>query len=167
MAAAPLQCSSTEAHRYGENEYESLRDVHDDLARINLLLFTFLIGQEELHAVKTAFQQARKTQMVAQLMVEKLRFHGLRDPADTATCLDRYDTTCFPRGTNWSFTRFFIPNAVRPVFQLANDAQLLWNAFEEMLNKRGLPGELEIPKESFARTMEIMLKSCSDAAPKN
>ena len=85
-----------EVERYGENEYEWLRDVHDHLDRINIRLFTFLIGQEELHAVKTAFQQARKTQIVAWLMVEELRFHGLRDPADTATCLDSYDTTCFP-----------------------------------------------------------------------
>ena len=90
-----------EAQRYGENEYEWLRDVHDHLDRINIRLFTFLIGQEELHAVKTAFQQARKTQIVARLMVDELRFHGLRDPADTATCLDSYDTTCFPRGTDW------------------------------------------------------------------
>ena len=80
-----------EAQRYGENEYEWLRDVHDHLDRINIRLFTFLIGQEELHAVKTAFQQARKTQIVARLMVEELRFHGLRDPADTATCLESYD----------------------------------------------------------------------------
>jgi len=74
-----------EAQRYGENEYEWLRDVHDHLDRISIRLFTFLIGQEELHAVKTAFQQARKTQIVARLMVEELPFHGLRDPADTAT----------------------------------------------------------------------------------
>ena len=59
-----------EAQRYGENEYEWLRDVHDHLDRINIRLFTFLIGQEELHAVKSAFQQARKTQIVARLMVE-------------------------------------------------------------------------------------------------
>ena len=156
-----------EAQRYGENEYEWLRDVHDHLDRINIRLFTFLIGQEELHAVKTAFQQARKTQIVARLMVEELRFHGLRDPADTATCLDSYDTTCFPRGTDWTFTRFFIPNAVRSGYRLAHDAQLLWNAFEEVHNKNGLPGELEIPMESFARAVEIMLKSCWDADAKN
>ena len=156
-----------EAQRYGENEYEWLRDVHDHLDRINIRLFTFLIGQEELHAVKTAFQQARKTQIVARLMVEELRFHGLRDPADTATCLDSYDTTCFPRGTDWSFTRFFIPNAVRSGYRLAHDAQLLWNAFEEMHNRNGLPGDLEIPMESFARAVEIMLKSCWDADAKN
>ena len=35
--------------------------------------------------------------------------------------------------------------------------------FEEVHNKNGLPGELEIPMESFARAVEIMLKGCWDA----
>ena len=147
-----------ETQRLGENEYEWLRDVHDQLDRIQIKLYTFLVGQEELHAVKTAFQQARKTQIVARLMVEELRFHGLRNAVDTATCLHSYDTTCFPRGTAWSFTRFFVPNAVSIGFKLADDAQLLWDAFQDLHNKHSLPGELEIPMESFARAVEIMLK---------
>ena len=45
-------------------------------------------------------------------------------------------------------------------YRLAHDAQLLCNAFEEMHNKNGLPGKLEIPMESFARAVEIMRKGC-------
>lgn len=48
-------------------------------------------------------------------------------------------------------------------YRLAHDAQALWNAFEEVHNKNGLPGNLEIPMESFARAVEIMLKGCWDA----
>jgi len=154
-----------EAQRYGENEYEWLRDVHDHLDRINIRLFAFLIGQEGLRAVKTAFQQENKTQIVARLMVEELRFYGLRDAADTATCLQSYDTTCFPKGSDWTFTRFFAPVAVAAGYKLADDAQVLWNAFEELHNKSNLPGELEIPMESFARAVEITLKSCWDGDP--
>ena len=43
-----------EAQRYDENEYEWLRDVHDHLDRIQSRLFTFLAGQQDLLAVKTA-----------------------------------------------------------------------------------------------------------------
>ena len=52
---------------------------------------------------------------------------------------------------------------MRSGYRLAHDAQLLWNAFEEVHNKNGLPGDLEIPMESFARAVEIMLKGCWDA----
>ena len=146
-----------EAHRYGENEYVWLRDVHDHLDRINIRLFAFLIGQEGLRAVKTTFQQENKTQIVARPMVEELRFYGLRDAADTATCLQSYDTTCFPKGSDWTFTRFFAPVAMAAGYKLADDAQVLWNAFEDLHNKSNLLGELEIPMESFARAVEITL----------
>lgn len=63
-----------ESQRYNENEYEWLRDVHDALDRQQIKLFTFLVGQEELLAQKTALQIAGKTQTVARLMVEELAF---------------------------------------------------------------------------------------------
>ena len=147
-----------EAQRYDENEYEWLRDVHDHLDRIHIRLFTFLVGQQELLSVKTALQQARKTQIVARLMVEELAFHGVRNVGDVATCLAGYDQTCFPRGSDWSFTRFYLPQAVGNGYHLGDDAALVWNAFSDLHHKHGLPGELEIPMDSFARAVEIVLK---------
>lgn len=54
--------------------------------RIGCRLFTFLVGQQE-PAVKTALQQAHKTQIVARPMVEELAFFGIRNVRDVATCL--------------------------------------------------------------------------------
>jgi len=56
-----------EAQRYDENEYEWLRDVHDHLDRLQINLFTFLVGQQDLLSIKTHFQRAHKTQIVARL----------------------------------------------------------------------------------------------------
>jgi hypothetical protein len=147
-----------EAQRYDENEYEWLRDVHDHLDRLQIRLFTFLVGQQELLAVKTAFQQAKRVQIVARLMVEELPFHGVRNVGEVATCLAGYDRTSFPRASDWSFTRFYVPKAVASGFALADDAPVLWNAFDQLHHKHGLPGDLEIPMESFARAVEIVLK---------
>lgn len=147
-----------EAQRYDENEYEWLRDVHDHLDRIQIRLFTFLVGQQELLSVKTALQHARKTQIVARLMVEELAFHGVRNVNDVATCLAGYDQTRFPRASQWSFTRFYLRQAVDNGYALGNDAALLWNGFAALHHKHGLPGELEIPMDSFARAVEIVLK---------
>ena len=147
-----------EAQRYDENEYEWLRDVHDHLDRMQIRLFTFLVGQQELLAVKTALQHARKTQIVARLMVEELAFHGVRNVNDVATCLAGYDQTCFPRASDWSFTHFYLRQAVDNGYRLGHDAALLWDAFSGLHHKHGLPGELEIPMDSFARAVEIVLK---------
>ncbi|WP_415869523.1 hypothetical protein [Burkholderia ubonensis] len=71
-----------EAQRY--NEYEWLRDVHDVLDRQQIKLFTFLVGQPEILAQKTALQIAGKTQIVARLMVEEMAFYGILNVDDVA-----------------------------------------------------------------------------------
>lgn len=147
-----------EAQRYNENEYEWLRDVHDALDRQQIRLFTFLVGQQELLAQKSALQIAGKTQIVARLMVEELAFHGIRDAEDVATCLNGYDQTAYPEGTQWSFTRFYVPQAFDAGYRLVSDAAVLWDAFGAAHHKSTLPGRLEIPMESFARAVEIVLK---------
>ena len=154
--AVALFCD--EAQRYDENEYEWLRDVHDHLDRIQIRLFTFLVGQQDLLAVKTALQQAHKTQIVARLMVEELAFFGIRNVRDVATCLHGYDLTEHPPSSGWTFTRFYLPQAVASGYRLLDDAPVLWIAFEQLHHKHALPGELEIPMESFVRAVEIVLK---------
>ncbi len=147
-----------EAQRYDDNEYEWLRDVHDHLDRLQIKLFTILVGQQDLLAIKIAMQCAGKTQIVARLMVDELAFHGIRNAADVATCLIGYGQTNFPRRTDWSFTRFYLQQAVDAGYRLVDDAQVLWEAFAAIHNKAGLTGALEIPMESFTRAVEIVLK---------
>ena len=91
-------------------------------------------------------------------MVEELAFFGIRNVRDVATCLDSYDQTEHPPGSGWSFTRFWVPVAAAERYRLSDDAPLLWAAFERLHHKHGLPGELEIPMESFVRAVEIVLK---------
>jgi hypothetical protein len=162
-----------ESQRYNENEYEWLRDVHDALDRQQIKLFTFLVGQQELLAQKTALQVAGKTQIVARLMVEQFPFHGIRYAEDVATCLNGYDQTAYPEGSDWSFTRFYLPQTFDSGYRLVGDAGALWQAFEAAHHKASLPGNLEIPMDSFVRAVEIVLKEselkdapgyCPDAA---
>lgn len=147
-----------EAQRYNENEYEWLRDVHDALDRQQIKLFTFLVGQQELLSQKTALQIAGKTQIVARLMVEELSFYNIRNAEDVATCLNGYDQTAYPEGGEWTFTRFYIPQAFDSGYRLVSDADTLWQAFEAAHHKANLAGRLAIPMESFARAVEIVLK---------
>jgi hypothetical protein len=147
-----------EAQRLDENEYEWLRDVHDHLDRMQIRMFTFLVGQQEILGVKTAFVAAKRIQIVARLMVEELPFYGVRDVDSVATCLAGYDETCYPKTSSWSFTRFYLPKSVASGYTLASDANRLWKAFEHLHHKHGLAGPLEIPMESFARAVEIVLK---------
>jgi len=96
-----------EAQRFDENEYEWLRDIHDHLDRMEIKLFTFLVGQQDLVSVKTNFQRASKTQIVARLMVEEFPFYGIRNANDVATCLASYGKTIYPRGSGHRYLHKF------------------------------------------------------------
>jgi len=147
-----------EAQRLAENEYEWLRDVQDHLDRMQIKLFMFLVGQQELYAIKVSMQRAGRTQIVARLMVDELAFFGIRNANDVATCLSGYGETVFPHGTNWTFTRFYLPQATDHGYKLVQDAQILWDEFAAIHSKACLGSKLEIPMESFTRAVEIVLK---------
>lgn len=147
-----------EAQRLAENEYEWLRDVQDHLDRMQIKLFMFLVGQQELYAIKVNMQRAGRTQIVARLMVDELAFFGIRNAEDVATCLGGYGETTFPQGTDWTFTRFYLPQATDNGYEMSQDAQILWDEFATIHNKACLGSKLEIPMESFTRAVEIMLK---------
>lgn len=146
-----------EAQRYHYNEYEWLRDVHDELAMRQLRLATFLVGQPRLVTQKQAFLTRGKEQIVARFMVEELRFRGPQSAEDAATCLAGYDQTEYPERSGWTFTRFFLPRAHAAGLRLADEAHALWNGFVDAHVGARLSGPLDIPMEYFTRTVEIAI----------
>ena len=100
--------------------YEWLRDVHDQLAYNGIRLITFLVGQSQLLAQKAAFQMSGDEQIVARFMIAQLKFHGIRNATEAATCLAGYDATRYPEGTGPTFTEFFLPEAFGRGTRLGN-----------------------------------------------
>ncbi|WP_019868175.1 ATP-binding protein [Methylovulum miyakonense] len=146
-----------EAQRYSYNEYEWLRDIHDELALLGIRLHTLLVGQPQLLHQKNAFQLRGDEQIVARFMIEEFKFYGIRSAEETATCLNGYDQTEYPEKSGWTFTRFFYPDAYEAGLRLTESAHLVWNAFAELHHQAALPGPLEIPMEYFSRAVESAL----------
>ncbi|MDR5748911.1 ATP-binding protein [Caballeronia sp. LZ029] len=91
-----------EAQNLREIEYEWLRDLHDEMENNALRLFTFLVGQPQLLAQKSAFQAQDKEQIVARFMVEELAFRGIVSAAECAAVLSAYDHGEYPEHSGWS-----------------------------------------------------------------
>lgn len=144
-----------EAQRMDSIEYEWLRDVHDELERRGIRMITLLFGQPELMHQKSAFREARQTQIVARFMIDEIPFRGVRDIDDLATCLAAYDATVFPEGSEWTYTRFFFPVAFENGFRLVEQATYIWNAFQNALEAAKADYGLDIPMQYLARTIEI------------
>jgi hypothetical protein len=151
-----------EAQKLELEEYEWLREVHDELERKGSRTTTFLVGQPKLVNRKNSFRTSGEAQIVARFMIEEARFHGLRSRNDVQVCLRGYDTSIFPVGSEWSFTRFFVPKAWSAGYRLENCATDVWSCFHEVHKELGVPTGFEIPMTYFARSVEHLL---TDIAP--
>ncbi|WP_040787880.1 ATP-binding protein [Massilia niastensis] len=146
-----------EAQRYSLHEYEWLRDVHDELAQSGVRLTTFLFRQERLCEQRARFQEFGDTQIVKRFMAETLRFRGVCSALDAATCLRSYDEHEYPIGSDWSFTRYYLPYAFEAGLRLEQRAHLVWSAFARAHEHAALAGRVEMPMEYFSRAVEAVL----------
>lgn len=154
-----------EAQNLREIEYEWLRDLHDDLENNELRLFTFLVGQAQLLAQKSALQAQDKEQIVARFMVEELAFRGIASAAECTAVLGAYDQGEYPAGSGWSYTRYCLPRAHAAGLRLVESGQRLWAAFEDAHLKAALDGRVEIPMKYFTAAVEaaLLLSSSRDS----
>ncbi len=150
-----------EAQKLQMEEYEWLREVHDQLEKKGYRMITFLIGQPQLKNQKSALKEARQTQIVGRFMIDDIEFHGVCSVEDAASCLLGYDTACFPSESEWTFTRFFLPEAWSRGIRLQDQASALWAEFQNVHDEGGFRTPLEIPMTYFARSVEIALTDIS------
>ncbi len=151
-----------EAQNLREIEYEWLRDLHDDLENNGVRLFTFLIGQHQLLAQKSAFQAQDKEQIVARFMIEELAFRGIASEAECAAVMGAYDKGEFPASSGWNYVRFFVPRAYAAGLRLAESAPRVWRAFEDAHFAAQLDGPTEIPMKYFTAAIEAALLTSAD-----
>ncbi|MFP3647464.1 AAA family ATPase [Paraburkholderia sp. SIMBA_054] len=147
-----------EAQRLELEHYEWLRDVQDELERRGVRMFTFLVGQPGILNRKSSFRQSVDTsQIVSRFMVDELRFEGFRAADDLKMSLAAYDTSTFPDGSDWPYTRYFLQRAFDTGFRLEKQHLALWDAFDAAHRRARFDFKMEVPMEYVARTIEIAL----------
>jgi len=146
-----------EAQHLREVEYEWLRDLHDHLEGNGVRLFTFLIGQHQLLAQRSALQAQDQEHIVARFMIEELAFRGIASEAECAAVMGAYDSGEYPASSGWNYTRFFVPRAHAAGLHMAESAPRLWRAFEDAHFKAQLDGSPEIPMKYFTAAIEAAL----------
>lgn len=146
-----------EAQKLEIEDYEWLREIHDELEDKGYRMITFLVGQPQLRHQKTALKKARQTQIVGRFMIDEFEFRGVTSVEDAASCLRSYDNGKFPVDSEWTFTRFFLPKAWSSGFRLQSCAPQMWAEFEAVHEEAGFHEKLEVPMTYFARSIEILL----------
>lgn len=146
-----------EAQKLEKEDYEWLREIHDELEELGFRMITFLVGQPQLKNQKDALKRAGETQIVGRFMIDEFSFKGVTSANDAASCLLGYDTAVFPASSEWTFTRFFLPRAWANGFRLQSCAAQLWAEFAAVHEEGGFRQTLEVPMTYFARAVEILL----------
>lgn len=147
-----------EAQHLTYSEFEWLRDIHDELELEGVCAVTVFVGQPSLRSKKSIFQRDGEEQIVARFMTEELPFHGVRSAQECSACLQGYDQGEYLENSGWNHTRFFFPRAYEAGLRLAREGNALWDAFDDAHKRAQLVGELEIPMEFFARTVQHIMR---------
>jgi hypothetical protein len=146
-----------EAQRLRERQYNWLVDVHNALDRRGVALIVFLVGQPELVDIRAGLLEASKLQIVNRFMVEARELRGVSSPEELRDCLAAYDAKQWPRHGGVSYPAYFLPEAARAGWRLADIAQELWECFDlsRRPDRRGT--RLVLPMFHLCRVVELLL----------
>lgn len=149
-----------DAQRLHELEYSWLMDIHNELDKYNINLTAILVGQEELVHQRSAFIQSGKMQLVGRFMIYEYKFSGIKTIDDLKMCLSGYDSISdYPEGSNWSFTRYYFPDAFTEGERLENCAEKLFNQFKLLREELKITKPIEIPMQYITLTIDYCLRT--------
>lgn len=147
-----------EAEYLLEADFHLLAGLYNELDERGIELFTFQFGRPQIAQVRDDLRRSGQNQLLARFFEDRVCMWGIRKASELKACLGRYDThTQFPDGTDWTFPRYYFPDAVAKGWRLASLAPNLWAAFEEVHRQSGQSGPLQVPMKHFARTVEQVL----------
>lgn len=153
-----------QAHRMLDLHFDWLVDLYEDLDDRGVELFVLLIGEPSLTSMYEEFRRSGQMQIIGRFMAGQIEFTGIRRKADLRACLDCYDQKSrFPENTDWTFSRYYLPDAFSGGWRLTNHAAAFWSAFEEVYRSAACTGAMEIPMQFFARAVDRFLLEASAA----
>jgi AAA domain len=145
-----------EAQRYDLIHWKWMKEVHEEIENAGHRVCFFLSGQPQLLHRKTEFSDTNP-EIVARFFGHEEQFAGIRSVDELKMTLGGYDNSVFPPGTNWTFTRYFLRDAFDAELRLANEAQRLWDTFEEAFRLARFESTLELPMQNLTRAVEVAL----------
>lgn len=147
-----------EAHRLTELHFTWLLNIDNELDMHGCRLFCLLVGQTELTDKKTRLIDRGMEQIVGRFMVREFEFPGIRNLSELTACLNEFNNTEYPAGSETTFPQIFIPHAVAGgEFKLDDLAPAVWSAFEGLSSRAAGEGAFEIPMHYLTASLTEML----------
>lgn len=150
-----------EAQLLKDLHYELLRDIYNDLKKLNICLTVILFGQMELAETRARFIKTRKTQIIGRFMCNEITLYGIQNIDDLRFCLEQLDNNKkYPKASNCTYTQYCFPQAYDNGYRLADDTETIFDVFYSVIKTTpGFNGEVNIPMLYFKITITLCLKA--------
>lgn len=149
--------------------YSWLLDVTNELHRLKLRTILILFGQPELVNLRSVFLHTNRGDILGRFLSRLYAFDGIASALDLRQVMHAYDDPTeleYPAGSNWSFTRFFVPQAYKQGWRLASCALECWEQFRKLslqrLKSSERTGKLSIGMEWVAGAIQHFLVYSAD-----
>lgn len=142
-----------EAQRLLPSDYENLVTLDNRMKKAGFYLFVVFVHQRDITGFtnEVVVTMDHPPHVAGRFLLRKHEFTGLRDVADAAYALSRYDEGSeWPVGSGISYTQYFAAEAfTERNFRLAHYAERLWRAAENLRTQERLSSEWTWPMKSF------------------
>lgn len=144
-----------EMHRLSDDDFSTLLTVHNRLDDKKIQMTTIGFASPEISHVQTTLKGARKQQLLSRFLVEPIPFDGCGLKEDLMAVLRGYDMdNRFPEGSDWPYTRFFLPDLYDAGFRLSDYCDEIWSALQKAIEPFG---GSTIPMLHLTSTVEFLL----------
>mgnify|MGYP003583718545 CR=1 FL=1 len=150
-----------EAQRLLPTDYENLVTLDNRMKKAGFYFFAVFVHQRDITGFtnEVAASDEYPPHVAGRFLLRKHEFTGLRDEADVAYALARYDEFSeWPPGSGISYTEHFAPNAFREFnFRLSHYAESMWRLASNLRSKERLPPDWTWPMKSFEAAVVHLL----------
>ena len=144
-----------EMQMLSESDLRVLLVIHNRLEMADVAMTTLGFAQPEILERRSALITTKAFNLIARFLSEPIPFDGCGGREDLSKILLAYDDEKrYPDDTDWTYTRFFLPEAFDAGFRLKEYADLIWTTLIEAAKPLGTAS---VPMEHLTRTVEYML----------
>lgn len=121
-------------------EWVLMRDLTNDLKKRGIRTTTIVFAHEEIHVLRDMLMSTGRTDLLGRFFLTPHVFRGLRDGKELHAMMQSLDDPSkheHPPGSGICMSEFFLPTAYCAGWRLAEEAPLLWAAFERVAARQG------------------------------
>jgi len=144
-----------EMQMLSETDLRLLLVLHNRLEMSDVAMTTIGFAQPEILEMRSALLATKAFNLIARFLSEPIPFDGCAGREDLGTILVAYDDEKrYPENSDWTYTRFFLPEAYESGFRLKDYAELIWPILIDAAKPLGTG---TVPMEHLTRTIEYLL----------